>query len=72
MCQNRLSPGARALVIGSRRFSDPPMPKQPPIKPHIIALICVLAVAILFVGSIVIGVAVIQAEHAVPAQPNDQ
>ena len=48
------------------------MPKQPALKPHYIALICVLAVAVLFVGSIVIGAAVIQAEHVAPAQPNDQ
>jgi hypothetical protein len=48
------------------------MPKQPPIKPQTIALICVLAVAILFVGSIVISVAVVQAEHAAPEQSSDQ
>lgn len=48
------------------------MPKPPSIKPQYIALICVLAVALLFAGSIVIGVAVIQAEHVAPAQPNDQ
>jgi hypothetical protein len=48
------------------------MPQTPPIKPHYIALICVLAVAVLFVGSIVISVAVVQAEHVAPAQPNDQ
>jgi len=48
------------------------MPKQPPIKPQYIALICVLAVAVLFVGSIVISVAVVRAEHAAPTQPNDQ
>jgi len=48
------------------------MPKQPAIKPHTIALICILAVAVLFVGSIVIGAAVIQAEHAAPAQQSDQ
>jgi hypothetical protein len=47
------------------------MPKEPPIKPHHIALICVLAVAVLFVGSIVIGTAVIQAEHAAPAAQSD-
>jgi hypothetical protein len=48
------------------------MSQTPPIKPHTIALICVLAVAVLFVGSIVISVAVVQAEHVAPAQPNDQ
>jgi hypothetical protein len=48
------------------------MPKQPPLKPQYIALICVLAVAVLFAGSIAISVAVIQAEHAAPAQPSDQ
>ncbi|HTW36670.1 MAG TPA: hypothetical protein VMD53_18780 [Rhizomicrobium sp.] len=48
------------------------MPKQPPVKPHTIALICILAVALLFVGSIAISVAVIQAEHAQPMQPSDQ
>ena len=48
------------------------MPKQPPVKPQLIALICVLVVAVLFAGSIVIGMAVVQAEHAAPAQPNDQ
>jgi hypothetical protein len=48
------------------------MAKEPPIKPQYIALICVLAVLVLFVGSIAIGVAVIQAEHAAPAEPNDQ
>jgi len=48
------------------------MPKQPALKPHTIALICILAVAVLFVGSIVIGAAVIQAEHAAPAQQSDQ
>jgi hypothetical protein len=48
------------------------MPRQPPIKPQTIALICVLAVALLFAGSIVISVAVIQAEHTAPEQPSDQ
>ena len=48
------------------------MPKPPTIKPQYIALICVLAVALLFVGSIVISVAVVQAEHAQPERPNDQ
>jgi hypothetical protein len=47
------------------------MPQQPTIKPHTIALICVLAVAILFAGSIIISVAVVQAEHAAPEQPSD-
>ena len=49
------------------------MPKQqPPIKPQTIALICVLAVALLFAASIAISVAVVQSEHATPAEPNDQ
>lgn len=48
------------------------MPKQPPVKPQLIALICVLVVAVLFAGSIAIGVAVTQAERVAPAQPNDQ
>jgi hypothetical protein len=48
------------------------MPKPPPIKPQHIALICVLAVAVLFAGSIVISVAVVRAEHAVPTSPGDQ
>ena len=47
------------------------MPKQPPVKPQTIALICVLAVALLFVGSIVISVAVVQAEHAQPEPPSN-
>jgi cytochrome c-type biogenesis protein CcmH/NrfF len=47
------------------------MPQQPPIKPQTIALICVLAVALLFAGSIVISVAVVQAEHAQPEQSSD-
>ena len=48
------------------------MPKQPPVKPQLIALILVLAVVGIFVASIAIGVAVIQAERAAPAQSNDQ
>jgi len=48
------------------------MPKEPPINTRHIALICILAVAILFVGSIIISVAVIQAEHAQPMQQTDQ
>jgi hypothetical protein len=48
------------------------MPKQPPIKPRTIALICILAVVLLFAASIAISVAVVQAEHVAPAQPNDQ
>lgn len=43
------------------------MPKPPPIKPQYIALLCVLAVVILFAGSIIISVAVVQAERAAPA-----
>ena len=48
------------------------MPKQPPIKPQYIALICVLAVVLLFAGSIIVSVAVVQAERAAPEQPSDQ
>ena len=48
------------------------MPKQPSVKPSHIALICVLAVAVVFVGSIAIGVAVVQAERAAPAQSEAQ
>ena len=48
------------------------MRKQPTIKPQTIALICVLAVALLFAASIGISVAVVQAEHVAPTQPNDQ
>jgi len=47
------------------------MPEQPPVKPHIIALICAIAVGLMFVGSIVIGVAVVQAERAAPEQTTD-
>jgi hypothetical protein len=43
------------------------MSKQPTVKPSHIALICILAVGVMFVGSIVISVAVVQAEHAAPA-----
>ena len=50
---------------------DLQMPRQPTVKPSHIALICFLAVAVMFVGSIVIGVAVVQAEHAPPAAPSD-
>lgn len=35
-------------------------PKEPPVKPVHIALICVAAVVVLFVGSIVVSVAVVQ------------
>jgi len=48
------------------------MPEQSTVKPRTIALICAVAAGLLFVGSIVIGVAVVQAEHVAPAQPNDQ
>lgn len=41
-----------------------PMSKPPPVKPAHIALACILAVAAMFVGSIVIGVAVVQADRA--------
>jgi hypothetical protein len=47
------------------------MPKQPPIKAQYIALLCVLAVAVLFAGSIIISVAVVQAERAAPVSPSD-
>jgi hypothetical protein len=47
------------------------MPKQPPIKPSHIALICVLAVLALFAGSIAIGVVVVQAERAAPPQQSE-
>ena len=36
-----------------------------------IALICILAVAAMFIGSIVISVAVVQAERAQPASSTD-
>jgi hypothetical protein len=48
-----------------------PAPKPPAIKPGHIVLICILAVAIFFVGSIAISIAVIQAEHAAPAPSAD-
>jgi hypothetical protein len=44
-----------------------PAPQSQPIKPLTIALICAAAVAVLFIGSIVIGVAVVQAERATHA-----
>jgi hypothetical protein len=44
---------------------------QPSVKPSHIALICILAVGVMFVGSIVIGAAVVQAERASPAAPSD-
>ena len=47
------------------------MPRQPIVKPSHIALICILAVAAMFAGSIVISVAVVQAEHATPAADSD-
>jgi len=47
------------------------MAKPPAVKPHHIALICILAVAAMFIGSIVISVAVVQAERAAPATSND-
>ena len=47
------------------------MPKQPTVKPSHIALICILAVGIMFVGSIAISMAVVQAERAAPAAPSD-
>jgi hypothetical protein len=47
------------------------MAKQPAVKPHHIALICILAVAAMFIGSIVISVAVVQAERAQPASSTD-
>jgi hypothetical protein len=43
-----------------------PSPQSQPIKPLTIALICAAAVAMMFVGSIVIGVAIVQAERAAP------
>jgi hypothetical protein len=55
-----------------KAFPDPSMPKQPPVKPQLIALILVLAVVGIFAASIAIGVAVIQAERAAQAQSNDQ
>jgi len=47
------------------------MPRQPIVKPSHIALICILAVAVMFAGSIAISVAVVQAEHAAPAADSD-
>jgi hypothetical protein len=47
------------------------MPEQSTVKPRTIALICAAAAGLLFVGSIVIGVAVVQAERAAPEQPVD-
>jgi hypothetical protein len=44
-----------------------PPPQSQPIKPRTIALICAAAVAMMFIAAIVIGVAVIQAEHAAAA-----
>lgn len=44
-----------------------PKPKTPPVKPVYIALVCVVAVAAMFIGSIVISVAVVKAERAQPA-----
>ncbi len=44
-----------------------PTPQNQPIKPLTIALICAVAVAMMFIGSIVIGAAIVQAEHAAPA-----
>jgi len=49
-----------------------PAPKPPSVKPAYIALICILAVAAMFVGSIVISVAVVQAERAAPASDASQ
>lgn len=47
-------------------------PSRPqPIKPGLIALICVVAVAVMFAGSIAIGVAVVKAGHAAPAPASD-
>lgn len=46
------------------------MSEPPPIKPAYIALACILAVAAMFVGSIVISVAAVQAERAAPAAPS--
>jgi len=43
-----------------------PPPQNQPIKPLTIALICAAAVALMFIGSIVISVAVVQAERAAP------
>jgi len=48
------------------------MAKPPAVKPQHIALICILAVATMFIGSIVISVAVVQAERAAPAAADSQ
>jgi hypothetical protein len=48
-----------------------PAPKPHPVKPLYIALICLLAVGMMFAGSIAISMAVVQAERTAPAQAPD-
>lgn len=47
-----------------------PQAKQQHVKPLYIALACVVAVAAMFAGSIIISVAVVKAENAAPAAPD--
>ncbi len=49
-----------------------PPPHEPPIKPLHIALICAAAVVVLFVGSIVVSVAVVQSGHTTQTSAEDQ
>jgi len=48
-----------------------PPASEPPVKPLYIALICAAAVLAMFLGSIVISVAVVQSERSTP-QTNAQ
>jgi len=48
-----------------------PSERNQPVKPLHIALLCAAAVAALFIGSIVISVAVVKAERAQPMASAD-
>jgi hypothetical protein len=57
------------MVASIVRFRVNPMPPAKPqhVKPIYIAIACIAAVAAMFVGSIVISIAVVKAENAAPA-----
>jgi len=45
------------------------MPSRQKINPTYFVIVCVVAVVAMFVGSIVISMAVVQAERAAPTEP---
>jgi hypothetical protein len=49
-----------------------PAAKPQPVKPATIALICIAAVAMMFAGSIIIGITVVKAERTAPAQDSSE